>query len=338
MYNLFIVAKRNTCFLITGASITSHYIQYFKFGMYTCLLAIISHALHYEQVEQLWLSCALDLRIPQDVGNKSHPTLLFDTISNSYRTNNKKSSHQKISAEQVITTISSPAKVASTFLYCLNRNDIPAVPHGVSEHGQKLQEKMKEARSVFPNSNTINKPSIMKRKILFERVSADVASTLEPSHYSFSPPAKQARRSVFSSKPEAGPLAVSIKKAAKPVPKNKSKDSSLAIVAGLSVACIALMALICLCCCACRGDDSSESSYDLRDDKPLLSLNLSDMSGETQLLFHFYLANSFCINALLWMLSCARVARNAYWHQLYINLCLIPTFSRFFAQVICYPD
>jgi hypothetical protein len=321
MYNLFIEAKRNTCFLLTGASITSRYIQYFKFEIYTCLLAIISHAFHSEQVEQLWLSCALDLRIPQDVGNKSHHTLLFETISNSYRTNNKKPSHQKISAEQVVTTISSPTKVASTFLDCLNRNDIPAVPNGVSEHGQKLQEKTKEARSVFPNSNTINKPSIMKRKFLFERASADVASTLAPSHYSFSPPAKQAI-SVFSSKPEAGPLAVSIKKAAKPVPKNKSKDSSLAIVAGLSVACIALMALICLCCCAFN---SSESSYDLRDDKPLLSLNLSDMSGETQPLFHFYLANSFCINALLWMLSCARVARNAYWHQLYINLCLIPT-------------
>ncbi|GJN11936.1 hypothetical protein PR202_ga30174 [Eleusine coracana subsp. coracana] len=68
-------------------------------------------------------------------------------------------------------------------------------------------------------------------------------------------------------------------------PKSKSKDSSLAtVIAGLSVACLALVALICLCCCACRGNNNAESLYDRRrDDTALLSLNLSDLSGATSI-------------------------------------------------------
>ncbi|XP_062184802.1 formin-like protein 18 isoform X2 [Phragmites australis] len=220
-----------------------------------------------ESVEQLWFSCALDLRIPQGFKNKSH------------RTNNKKSSHQKISIEEVITNTLSPAEVANNFLDCLNKHNFP-FPRAVSEHGLQQEE---ETRSLFPNSNSINPPFAMKRRFLLEGASAAVAPPLGPAHYSFSPPAKQAIRSVLSSESEARPLVSSMKKAAKPVPKDKSKDSSSAtIVAGLSVSCIALVALICLCCCACRGNHSSASSYDLRDDKPLLSLNLSDLSGSSR--------------------------------------------------------
>lgn len=227
--------------------------------MSTFLLTVISHTLHFTQVEQLWLSCSLDLSIPQDVRNKSHYSLLFNTINNSYRTNNK-SSPQRISIEEAIAATLSPAEVANTFLDCLNKRNPP-----FSEHGQQQQL---QARS-FPNSNSNNPPFAMKRRLLLEGALAIAAPP---------PSAKQATRSLFSFEAEARPLVTSMKKASKPEPKSKSKDNSGTVIAGLSVACIALVALICLCCCACRGSDDSASSY---DDKPLLSLNMSELSGVT---------------------------------------------------------
>ncbi|OEL30832.1 Formin-like protein 18 [Dichanthelium oligosanthes] len=232
--------------------------------MMLCINSYSTHIPLMLYVKQLWLSCSLDLRIPQDVRNKSHYTLLFDTTSNSYRTNDKKSSPQKISIEEAITATLSPAEVANTFLDCLKKHNSP-----FSEHGQQKQQE--EMRSLFPNSNSINPPFAMKRRLLLEGASA-IAPT--------PPSAIQARRSVLSFEAEARPLVTSMKKAAKPEPKNKSKDNSGTVIAGLSVACIALVALICLCCCACRGTDDSASSY---DDKPLLSLNMSDLSGATKL-------------------------------------------------------
>ncbi|KAL5213749.1 hypothetical protein ABZP36_002901 [Zizania latifolia] len=59
--------------------------------------------------------------------------------------------------------------------------------------------------------------------------------------------------------------------------KEKAGNQSNMVVVGLAVACAALVGLIGLCCCACRG--STSSPYDLRDDKPLLSLNLGDLSA-----------------------------------------------------------
>ncbi|KAG8064240.1 hypothetical protein GUJ93_ZPchr0004g40043 [Zizania palustris] len=59
--------------------------------------------------------------------------------------------------------------------------------------------------------------------------------------------------------------------------KEKGGSEGNMVVVGLAVACAALVGLIGICCCACR--DSSSSPYDLRDDKPLLSLNLGDLSS-----------------------------------------------------------
>ncbi|CAL5018753.1 unnamed protein product [Urochloa decumbens] len=216
-----------------------------------------------ESVEQLWLSCSLDLRILQDVRNKSLYSLLFDSISNSYRTNNNKYSPQKISIDEAITATLSHEEVANTFLNCLNNHNSP-----FSEHGQ--QKVHEETRRLFPNSNGINPPFQTKRRLLLEG-----ASTIVPPP----PSPKQATRSVLSFEAEARPLAISVKKSSKSEPKNKSKDNSGTIIAGLSVACIALVALICICCCACRATDDSTSSY---DDKPLLSLNMSDLSGSSR--------------------------------------------------------
>ena len=230
-------------------------------------------------MEQLWLSCYLNLRIPQDVRNKSHYSLLFSTIGNSYRTNNKKSSPRKISVEEAITASLLPAEVASIFLDCLNKHNSP-----FSEHGQQKQQE--KTRNLFLNSNSINPPFAMKNRLLLEG-----ASAIAPPP----PSEKQAIRSVLSFESEARPLVTSIKKGSKPEPKGKSKDNSGTVIAGLSVACIALVALIGLCCCACRGTDDSASSY---DDKPLLSL--SDLSGATKLnTIAFVFSFSVCPISLL---------------------------------------
>lgn len=214
-------------------------------------------------MEQLWRSSALDLRIPQDVRNKTHYSLLFNTISNSYRKNDKKSSPQKIGIGEAITATLSPAEVANTFLDCLSKHNFPFSDHG-------LQKQEEETRSLLPNSNSINLPFAMKRRRLLEEDSA-----IAPPQ----PKAKQTIRSVLSSEAEAHPLVATVKKSGKTEPKHKSKDNSGTIIAGLSVACVALVALIGLCCCACRGSEDPESSY---DDKPLLSLNMSDLSGATK--------------------------------------------------------
>ncbi|ONM19160.1 Formin-like protein 5 [Zea mays] len=216
-----------------------------------------------ESVEQLWHSCALDLRIPQDVRNKFHYSLLFNTISNSYRENDNKSYPQKVGIEEATTATFSPAEVANTFLDCLNKHNFPFSDHGLQKHQE-------ETISLLPNSNSINLPFAMKRRRLLEEDSA-----IAPPR----PKAKQAIRSVLSSEGEAHLLVTTVKKSGKPEPKNKSKDNSGTIIAGLSVACVALVALICLCCCACRGSEDPESSY---DDKPLLSLNMSDLSGSSR--------------------------------------------------------
>ncbi|KAJ1269761.1 hypothetical protein BS78_06G002000 [Paspalum vaginatum] len=209
------------------------------------------------KVEQLWLSCALDLRIPQDVRNKSHYSLLFDTIYNSVRTNDKRSSPQKISIEETIITTLSPAEVANTFLDCLEKHNFP-----LSEHGHQKQQE--ETR---PNSNSISPPFGMRRRLLLEGESAIAPSP---------PFGKQAIRRALSFGAKARPLVTSMKKAAKQETKNKTKDNSGTIIAGLSVACIALVALIGLCCCACRASQDPESS----DGKPLLGL--SDLSGSSR--------------------------------------------------------
>ncbi|CAN6199302.1 unnamed protein product [Urochloa humidicola] len=62
----------------------------------------------------------------------------------------------------------------------------------------------------------------------------------------------------------------------------KKEDSGgmpTAAIVGLSVSAIALLALLCLCCCMCRANRASLSN--VRDDKPLLGLNQSDLSASS---------------------------------------------------------
>uniref|UniRef100_A0A0E0IHC1 Formin-like protein n=1 Tax=Oryza nivara TaxID=4536 RepID=A0A0E0IHC1_ORYNI len=72
------------------------------------------------------------------------------------------------------------------------------------------------------------------------------------------------------------PLVAVMKKEKHGAKKKKDDDSSGMVVVGLSAACVALVTLVGICFCACHDSESSSSPYDLRDEKPLLSLNLSD--------------------------------------------------------------
>ncbi|KAL6657910.1 hypothetical protein ACP70R_005690 [Stipagrostis hirtigluma subsp. patula] len=77
--------------------------------------------------------------------------------------------------------------------------------------------------------------------------------------------------------PETNPaeeVSSSKKSAAK---KESSSGMPTAAIIGLSVAGIALLALLFLCCCMFRATQTS--SYDLKDDKPLLGVNLSGLSA-----------------------------------------------------------
>ncbi|KAL6885535.1 hypothetical protein ACP4OV_010314 [Aristida adscensionis] len=229
-------------------------------------------------VEEVWRSCAVVMRILHNDRNQSRYTHLLNIIRHSHRTNNENTSPSKINLKEVITTTLSSAEVANNFLDCLGNHNFP-FPYASGKH-REMHQQGEETRRLFQNSNNIIQPFGTKRRYLIEGASAAIDPPLAQTQYSCPPPAKQAiRRNVLSFEAEDRPLVTSIKTGGK----NKSKDdSSTIVIAGLSVACLALVALICVICCVCRGDESSESPYDLRDDKPLLSLNLSDLSGSSR--------------------------------------------------------
>jgi hypothetical protein len=235
-------------------------------------------------VEHLWLNCDLDRIILQEVKNQSYYTLLFNIIRNSYRTNYK-------IEEGMITSLSH--EVTNTFQDSLSKHN-SILPHGVSGHSQ-VEEK--DAGSLLSNSNKFKQPFASKIRYLLDGTSA--------SHFTFSPPAKEAIWSALSSEEESRPLVTSIKKSdGKKKSKDKDSDSST-VVLGLAVGCVALVALI-VYFCACRGDDSA-SPYDLgRDDKPLLGL--TDLTGGAAHFYsvfvqyvaqHIYLYQLLCVHQVL---------------------------------------
>ncbi|EMS62230.1 Formin-like protein 18 [Triticum urartu] len=164
-----------------------------------------------ELVEQLWLNCSLDRIILQDVKNQSNHTLAFST-------------------KEGMSTSLSP-EVADTILDCLSKHNFPS-PHG-SGHTQD-EDAEEEAGSLLPHSNNFKLSFASKIRYLLEGAST--------SHYSLSPPAKEAIRGLFSSEAEARPLAVSIKISMGKKRKDDDSGSSTAVIG--AVACVALVALV----------------------------------------------------------------------------------------------
>ncbi|SPT15771.1 unnamed protein product [Triticum aestivum] len=181
-----------------------------------------------ELVEQLWLNCSLDRIILQDVKNQSHHTLALST-------------------KEGMSTSMSP-EVADTILDCLSKHNFPS-PHG-SGHTQE-EDAEEEAGSLLPHSNNFKLSFASKIRYLLEGAST--------SHYSLSPPAKQAIRGLFSSEAEDRPLAVSIKISLGKKRKDDDSGSSTAVIG--AVACVALVALVGSLCGMC--DEEPASPYDL---------------------------------------------------------------------------
>ncbi|XP_037482984.1 formin-like protein 18 [Triticum dicoccoides] len=181
-----------------------------------------------ELVEQLWLNCSLDRIILQDVKNQSHHTLAFST---------KEGMRTSLSPE-----------VADTILDCLSKHNFP-LPH-VSGHTQD-EDAEEEAGSLLPHSNNFKLSFASKIRYLLEGAST--------SHYSLSPPAKEAIRGLFSSEAEDRPLAVSIKISLGKKRKDDDSGSSTAVIG--AVACVALVALVGSLCGMC--DEEPASPYDL---------------------------------------------------------------------------
>nr|XP_045088424.1 LOW QUALITY PROTEIN: formin-like protein 18 [Aegilops tauschii subsp. strangulata] len=181
-----------------------------------------------ELVEQLWLNCSLDRIILQDVKNQSHHTLALST-------------------KEGMSTYMSP-EVADTILDCLSKHNFPS-PHG-SGHTQE-EDAEEEAGSLLPHSNNFKLSFASKIRYLLEGAST--------SHYSLSPPAKQAIRGLFSSEAEDRPLAVSIKISLGKKRKDDDSGSSTAVIG--AVACVALVALVGSLCGMC--DEEPASPYDL---------------------------------------------------------------------------
>ncbi|XP_044460072.1 formin-like protein 11 [Triticum aestivum] len=181
-----------------------------------------------ELVEQLWLNCGLDRIILQDVKNQSHHTLAFST-------------------KEGMSTSLSP-EVADTILDCLSKHNFPS-PHG-SGHTQD-EDAEEEAGSLLPDSYNFKLSFASKIRYLLEGAST--------SHYSLSPPAKEAIRTLFSSEAEARPLAVSIKISLGKKRKDDDSGSSTAVIG--AVACVALVALVGSLCGMC--DEEPASPYDL---------------------------------------------------------------------------
>lgn len=181
-----------------------------------------------ELVEQLWLNCGLDRIILQDVKKQSYHTLAFST-------------------KEGMSTSLSP-EVADTILDCLSKHNFP-LPHG-SGHTQE-EDAEEEAGSLLPHSNNFKLSFASKIRYLLEGAST--------SHYSFSPPAKEAIRSLFSSEAEARPLAISIKISLGKKRKDDDSGSSTAVIG--AVACLALVALVGSLCGLC--DEEPASPYDL---------------------------------------------------------------------------
>jgi hypothetical protein len=215
-------------------------------------------------VENAWLKCGLDMKSLEDVRkhfNYNHVLDILHTISG---TDTKDSSPGN---EEGADKALSP-EIKQTLLSCLSK--------------QPLVVSLQESAKNLPNDYV---------EALVASLTRDLAQgTSDTTATPGAPPIGKATTPSLgkdsSPKPDNGSDSSSeATPKEKMVPPTKisaakEEDSSgmpTTAIIGLAVSGIALLALLCLCCCMCRGNRTS--SYDSKDDKPLLSLNLSDLSG-----------------------------------------------------------
>jgi len=213
-------------------------------------------------VDHVWTSCGLDRGSLEDVRKHFNYNHVFDILRTLSGKDTKDSSPETENVSKAL-----PPQIKNTLLNCLSKHPLVVA----------AQESAK------------NLP-IDYIKMLIAMLRSDVAqgppgASATPAP----PPAVKSNPSLgepSSTKPDKNPVPPSeTTPKEKTVPQTektaaKKEDNSgmpTTALIGLSVSAIALLALLCLCCCVCRAKQGSSS--DVRDDKLLVNLNLSNLSG-----------------------------------------------------------
>lgn len=213
-------------------------------------------------VEHVWLKCGLDRGSLEDVRKHFNHNHVFGILRMISGKDTKDNSPETEDASKAL----SP-EIKNTLLNCFSK--------------QPLVIAAQESAKDLP---------IDYIKMLIAMLRRDVAQGLPGAVATPAPAAVKSNQSTLgepsSTKPDKKPdLSSETTPIEKPVPPAKKsmakkEDTSgmptIAII-GLSVSAIALLALICLCCYVCHAKQTSSSA--VRDDKLLLSLNLSDLSA-----------------------------------------------------------
>ncbi|KAJ1291293.1 hypothetical protein BS78_02G305800 [Paspalum vaginatum] len=203
-----------------------------------------------EMVEHVWLKCGLDKGSLEDVRKHFNYNHVFDIL--------RMISGQALSPETEGTSKALSPEIKNTLLNCLSK--------------QPLVIAAQKSAKDLPIDYIKMLLALLRRDVAQEPPGA--VATPEP------PAAVKSNQSNSLGEPVPSSETTPKEKQMPPTKKSKEKkeDGSgmpTITIIGLSVSAIALLALLCLCCCVAKQASSSA----VRDDKPLLSLNLSGLSA-----------------------------------------------------------
>jgi hypothetical protein len=218
----------------------------------------------YIQVEHIWLKCGLDKGSLEDVRKHFNYNHVLDILRTVSGKDTKDNSPETEDASKAL----SP-EIKKTLLNCLSKQPLVVL---AQESANKLPIDFIKMLLAFIRRDVAQGPP---GAVVDPAPPADVKSTPSPSLAELASPIpeEQTDPSLGASPKEktVPPTKESVAKT-----ENNRGMPTIAIV-GLCVSAIALLALLCLCCCMCRANKASSSNA--RDDKPLLDLKQSDLSG-----------------------------------------------------------
>ncbi|WVZ66275.1 hypothetical protein U9M48_015519 [Paspalum notatum var. saurae] len=203
-----------------------------------------------EMVEHVWLKCGLDKGSLEDVRKHFNYNHVYDIV--------RMISGQVLSPETEGTSKALSPEIKNTLLNCLSK--------------QPLVIAAQKSAKDLPIDYIKMLLALLRRDVAQEPPGAVAAPA--------TPAAMKSNQSNSLGEPDPSSETTPKEKPMPPSKKSmeKKEDGSgmptIAII-GLSVSAIALLALLCLCCCVAKQASSSA----VRDDKPLLSLNLSGLSA-----------------------------------------------------------
>ncbi|CAM0149481.1 unnamed protein product [Urochloa decumbens] len=214
-----------------------------------------------ELVEHVWLTCGLDKGSLEDVRKHFNYNHVFDIlrmVSGKDTTDNSEDASKALSPE-----------IKNTLLNCLSKQPLVVAAQQSAKNlpidyiKMLLASLRRDVAQGPPGAAATPTPPTA------------VKSTPSPSLGEPSSPIPDRKTDPLSETPKEK----TEPPAKKSVTKKDSGGMPTAAIFGLSVSAIALLALICLCCCMCRANKASSSK--VRDDKPLLVLNQSDLSASS---------------------------------------------------------